>query len=323
MLLEKPSGCFTMLAVLLISGVVFVNGFTDAPNSVSGVVSSGIWKRGRACLISGIFNMLGVVVFSLIGAKVANGVADLSDFDEHLTQALCASLIGVIIFGVIAWAFAMPSSESHALVSCIFGASLASSRDVSIIPFLLIIAYMVFSCVFSIGLAVLLSQKLKKSEGECVKYEKNLCILSSVAHGAQDGQKLVALYALLLPAGALLKPSATFFIALTVGSVMMAGTIMGSGKIIESLGNGIVENSPKIAFLSDFSSTVCVFICSFLGFSVSTGNIKACSLIGAGLGCGKKINYATVKKIMASSVITFPVCIALGFLLTKFFMGIT
>ncbi len=309
-----------LILIFLIFGVVFVNGFTDAPNSVSGVVSSGIWGKGKACLISGVFNMLGVVIFTALGAKVAEGVVDLSDFGKHSVPALCACLTGVILFGIIAWIFAMPSSESHALLSCIFGASLAVSYSPSAIPFLLIIGYMAFSCVFSFFLALYFSHKLKKSEGECVKYEKITCIFSSLAHGAQDGQKLVALCLILMPVESVIKASSAILISLPVAVIMMLGTMAGGGKIIASLGNGIVENNSKIAFSSDFSATVCVFLCSILGFSVSTGNIKACSLIGAGIGCGNKINYSTVRKIIITSVITFPVCIALGFLLTKAFI---
>lgn len=309
-----------VIPVILISGVVFVNGFTDAPNSVSGVVSSGIWSKRKACLISGLFNMLGVVVFTAFGGKVAERVVDLSDFGKHGIPALCACLTGVILFGILAWIFAMPSSESHALLSCIFGASLAVSGSPSVIPFALIMAYMASSCIFSFILALLLSHKLKKSEGECTKYEKITCIFSSVAHGAQDGQKLVALCLILLPFESEIKSASALLLSVPVGVIMMSGTMAGGGKIIDSLGNGIVENDSKIAFLSDFSATVCVFLCSILGFSVSTGNIKACSLIGAGLGCNKRINYSTVKKIIITSALTFPICIFLGFILTKAFI---
>ncbi len=322
MLFGNLSSLLPIIPILLISGVIFVNGFTDAPNSVSGVVSSGIWKSGKACAVSGIFNMLGVVIFTLLSGKVAEGVVDLSDFGEYGTPAVYACLTGVILFGISAWAFAMPSSESHALLSCIFGASLASSSFPTLYPFLLIIAYMLFSCVFSLVLALVFSYKLKKTPTECIKYEKITCMLSSFAHGAQDGQKLIALCLVLLPMGISFRSYVAVLLSLPVGIIMMAGTFAGGSKIISSLGNGIVENDSKIAFLSDFSTTVCVFLCSLLGFSVSTGNIKACSLIGAGIGCGKKINYKTVKKIVITSALTFPICIALGFILTKLFIRI-
>ena len=310
------------LLATLITGVVFINGFTDAPNTVSGVISSGIWSKRRACLISGIFNMLGVVVFTVLGGKVAESVVNLSSFGKNTYPAVCACLAGVISFGIITWLFAMPSSESHALISCIFGASLASSVNTGLLPFVFVIAYTVFSCIISALLSLILSLKFKKTEGECIIYEKISCIFSSLAHGAQDGQKFMALYIILLPFKGSFSFLAYVTLALTVGAFMMVGTIVGGGKIIDSLGNGIVKNDPKIAFVSDFSSTVCVFLCSFLGFSVSTGNIKACSLVGAGIGCGKKISYKTVKKIVITSIITFPICIALGFILTKLFIRI-
>ena len=311
-----------VILALLITGVVFINGFTDAPNSVSGVISSGIWSKRKACLISGISNVAGVVGFTLLGGKVAESVVNLSKFGKNAYPCICACLTGVILFGIISWTFAMPSSESHALISCIFGASLASSVKAELIPFVSILIYTVFSCVFTLILSLFLSRRFKKTEGECIKYEKFACVFSSAAHGAQDGQKFMALYIILLPLKSLSASVPYVILAFTVGAFMMAGTILGGGKIINSLGNEIVKNDAKIAFLSDFSSTVCVFLCSLLGFSVSTGNIKACSLVGAGLGCKRKINTLTVKRIFLTSVITFPICIFLGFALTMLFVRI-
>ena len=305
---------------LLITGVVFVNGFTDAPNTVSGVISSEIWSKRKACLISGIFNMLGIIIFTVLGGKVTESVVNLSNFGKNTYPAVCACLTGVILFGIVSWLFAMPSSESHALISCIFGASLASSVKAELIPFVSILIYTVFSCVFTLILSLFLSRRIKKTEEECIKYEKFACVFSSAAHGAQDGQKFMALYIILLPLKSLSASVPYLILAFTVGAFMMAGTILGGGKIIDSLGNEIVKNDAKIAFLSDFSSTVCVFLCSLLGFSVSTGNIKACSLVGAGLGCKRKINTLTVKRIFLTSVITFPICIFIGFALTKIFI---
>jgi PiT family inorganic phosphate transporter len=101
---------------------------------------------------------------------------------------------------------------------------------------------------------------------------------------------------------------------------MLVGTLICGKKIIASLGNDIVKNNEKIAFMSDFSSTVCILLFSLIGFSISTGNIKACSLIGAGLGENKKINYVAVVKIILVSLATFPVCTVLGFYLARLFI---
>jgi PiT family inorganic phosphate transporter len=107
-----------------------------------------------------------------------------------------------------------------------------------------------------------------------------------------------------------------------VGILMMLGTVSGGGKIIDTLGNNIVFHTEKIAFVSDFSTTVCIFLCSILGLPVSTGNIKACSLIGAGLGEKQKVNIREVVKIILTSIITFPVCIILGYFFTMLFIRV-
>ncbi len=314
--IHTPLGIF---AFLLISGVTVVNGFTDAPASISGVVSSKLWSTKKACLVCGIFNFLGVIIFYSFSGRVAKSIFDSARFGDFSTQCICASLFGVIMFSLVAWLFAMPSSETHALISCIYGASIASAGTKGSGIFLSSILYMILSCVFSLILSLALAVAFRKSDLCYSKSEKSACVLSSFMHGAQDGQKFVGLLALFTPTSSF-SHFYGFLPCLYVGILMLTGTLICGKKIIASLGNNIVKNSEKIAFMSDISSTVCIFLCSLAGFSVSTGNIKACSLVGAGLGEKEKINYSTVFKIVAVSVATFPVCTVLGFYLARLFI---
>ncbi|MBQ8393685.1 MAG: inorganic phosphate transporter [Clostridia bacterium] len=309
-----------IIAVGLALGVVVVNGFTDAPSTISGVVSSGVWSKGTASIICGIFNLLGVMVFFSVSGKVADSVFNSVDFGNYGTEAICASLCGVIIFSLVSWIFSMPSSESHALLSCMFGASMMAADDQVVFSFILMVLYMIFSCIFSVVFAFAFGKIFRKSSEECIKYEKISCILASFMHGGQDGQKFIGLLLFLTVGMGTKHYLSALFLCIAVAIFMLLGTLMCDKKIIASLGDGIVKNDKRIAFLSDFSSTVCIFLCSLLGFSVSTGNIKACSLVGAGLCENEKINYRTLKHIGIVSVITFPVCISLGYLLTGLFI---
>lgn len=313
--IHTPLGIF---AFLLISGVTLVNGFTDAPASISGVVSSNLWTVKKASLVCGIFNFLGVILFYTLSGRVAKGIFDSAKFGDQNVQCICASLLGVIIFSLTAWLFAMPSSETHALVSCIYGASIGSVGAGNSDFFLFSIIYMILSCGISLFLSLISVIILKNARLQYGKWEKRACILSSFMHGAQDGQKFVGLLALF--SGASFSKAYGFSFCLYVGILMMTGTMICGKKIIASLGNDIVNNSEKTAFISDFSSTMCVLLCSLWGFSVSTGNIKACSLVGAGLGENEKINYAAVVKVILVSLATFPLCTALGFYLARLFI---
>jgi PiT family inorganic phosphate transporter len=313
--IHTPSGIF---AFLLISAVTLVNGFTDAPASISGVVSSKLWSVKKASLVCGIFNFFGVILFYTLSGRVAKGIFDSAKFGEKSIQCICASLLGVIIFSLAAWLFAMPSSETHALVSCIYGASIGSVGVGNSDFFLSSILYMILSCAISLFLSLILVIVLKNANLLYEEWEKRACILSSFMHGAQDGQKFVGLLALF--SGVSSSKAYGYLSCLYVGILMLTGTMICDKKIIASLGNDIVNNSEKTAFISDFSSTLCVLLCSLRGFSVSTGNIKACSLIGAGLGENKKINYVAVVKIILVSLATFPVCTVLGFYLARLFI---
>ncbi|MBQ9744625.1 MAG: inorganic phosphate transporter [Clostridia bacterium] len=308
------------IALALTLGVVLVNGFSDAPGSISGVVSSGVWSLGRASIICGFFNLLGVIVFFFMSGKVAESVFNLVDFGEYTTEAICASLCGVIVFALVSWMFSMPSSESHALVSCMLGASLITTGQSTAFSFFRVALYMLLSCAFSAVFSFAFGKLFKKSGKECAKYEKLSCILSSFMHGGQDGQKFIGILLFLTVGTGSSHNTLSLILCVGVALFMLLGTIMCGKRIIASLGNGIVKNDERIAFLSDFSSTVCVFLCSLFGFSVSTGNIKACSLVGAGLCEKEEINYRTLKHIGIVSVITFPVCIGLGYLLTGLFI---
>lgn len=313
---DTPMGFFVFLLVI---GVIFVNGFTDAPNSISGIISSGILSKRKACILSGICNFIGVAFSSLLGLRVAESVSSIASFGEYGTAGVCASLITVIVFGVGAWMLAMPSSESHALISAVFGASLCLGKASSVGFFKITLSTLIISALL-IPIALIFARFLQKSGREYAKFEIYASVGSSLMHGLQDGQKLLTLLMLLVYGET--DNSVPFIFIVIVGVFMMLGTVAGGGKIIDTLGNDIVINTEKIAFVSDFCATVCVFLCSLLGFPVSTGNIKACSLIGAGLGEKQNVNLNSVIKIAITSVITFPICILLGYFFAMIFIRV-
>ena len=302
---------------LLILGVVFVNGFTDAPSSISGIISSKILSKRKACFLGGICNFAGVLLSSTLGFKVAKSVSSLASFGEYGKEGVCACLLTVIVFGIVAWMFAMPSSESHALISAIFGASLCLGKSSYTCFFKIILCTVIISLII-VPICVIFCKILQKSDREYLKLEILSSIGASTMHGLQDGQKLLALL-VLISLGKSQTDTPIIFVVI-VGVVMMLGTLAGGGRLIDTLGNDIVKNTEKIAFVSDFCATVCIFLCSLLGLPISTGNIKACSLIGAGLGEKQSVNVAGVIKITLTFIITFPVCILLGYFFTMIFI---
>ena len=116
------------LTCLLVLAVVLVNGWTDAPNAIATVVSTGVLSFRRAVALAAACNLLGVLVMTAINATVAETVYSIADFGPDRAaalSALCAALCAIVLWAVLAWRFGVPTSESHALVAGLTGAALA------------------------------------------------------------------------------------------------------------------------------------------------------------------------------------------------------
>ena len=114
--------------VLFTLGVIFVNGWTDAPNAIATCVATRAMPPRAAVLMSAVFNFFGVFVMTLINSTVAMTIKNMVDFGTNTHEAvvaLCAALVAIIIWAVAAWFFGIPTSESHALIAGLSGAAIA------------------------------------------------------------------------------------------------------------------------------------------------------------------------------------------------------
>ena len=309
---------FLSLGALFLSiFVVFVNGWTDAPSSVFSVVDSGVLKLWQGVLLSSAFNLLGVFIFSLLSPRVSESILSLGNFENELVNKIvCFScFLTIIVFGVGAWLFGMPSSESHALIASLAGTSFALGNfDYQFfIRFLKILIYMAFSCVLSFIISYIASNFFKK---RALPY-KGLLLASSGAlsfmHGAQDGQKFIAIIMLLTAKSG--KPS--IYLVGLVSLTMALSTLLGGKKIIKSLSNSIEKSDTPSAFSSDFASFLTLLICSLFGMPISTGNVKSMSLVGGSIASKRGINKKIITEILLTSVITFPICFIMGLIICK------
>ena len=117
-----------LITVLLTLGVILVNGWTDAPNAIATCVSTRSIKPRHAIWMAAAFNFLGVLVMTALNATVAQTIYKMVDFggDPHQALiALCAALFAIVTWATAAWAFGIPTSESHALIAGLSGAAIA------------------------------------------------------------------------------------------------------------------------------------------------------------------------------------------------------
>ena len=120
------------LLPVLVLCVILVNGWTDAPNAIATAVGSGALSFRPAVALAAVCNFAGVALACLCFPAVAATMEKLVRFSSpQATQTgLSGALLAVILWGVAAWRFGLPTSESHALLAGLSGAALALGADI-------------------------------------------------------------------------------------------------------------------------------------------------------------------------------------------------
>ena len=104
-----------MVSVILTLAVIFVNGWTDAPNAIATCVTTRCMEAKPAILMAAAFNFIGVLVMTLINSSVAMTIKDMVNFNgnnQSALVALCAALVAIVVWAVAAWYFGIPPARA-------------------------------------------------------------------------------------------------------------------------------------------------------------------------------------------------------------------
>src|SRR5947208_17098952 len=113
----------SIIAVALVFD--FLNGFHDAANSIATVVSTRVLTPTQAVTWAAFFNFVAAFLFGTkVAGTVAKGLVDPIAIDVYV---VFAGLVGAIIWNILTWLLALPTSSSHALVSAVAGAAIAKN----------------------------------------------------------------------------------------------------------------------------------------------------------------------------------------------------
>ena len=114
---------FTFIVIMVL---VFINGFTDAPNAITTVVSTNVMSFKKAAFLSAVFNVIGIIVMCLINFAVADGISSIVVLENGNRGliALSSAMISVIFFSAVASIFGIPTSETHGLIAGLTGSAI-------------------------------------------------------------------------------------------------------------------------------------------------------------------------------------------------------
>lgn len=331
-----------LITVILTLGVILVNGWTDAPNAIATCISTRAISPKAAILMAAVFNFLGVLFMTAINATVAETIYNMVDFRGNTHEALvalCAALFAIVTWATAAWAFGIPTSESHALIAGLSGSAIALHNGLSGIngeEWIKVIYGLVLSTLlgFAMGwicvkLTGLICRRMdrRRTTGFFGKAQIAGGAAMAFMHGAQDGQKFMGVFMLGIFLAQGNDTVTTFqipiWLMILCSAVMGLGTSIGGYRIIKSVGMDMVKLEKYEGFSADVAGAGCLLLSSLTGIPVSTTHTKTTAIMG--VGAAKRlsnVNWSVVKEMVLTWVLTFPGCGLIGYLMAKLFIAI-
>ena len=315
-----------VLVVLLGVGFEFVNGFHDAANAIATVIATRVLTPLQAILMAGGLNLVGALSGEAVAKTVGNGIVDAKVVTQDL---VVAALVGAIIWDLITFVAALPTSSSHALIFSVIGAAVsAHGLDVIIAPGLQktsfgIVYSPLVAFIFGYAFMLALYWGLRNVSYRLVsRFFGRAQILSSAymafSHGGNDGQKTMGVIALALAAYGAVPTGPGFYIpdwvkvlcAVAIG----LGTATGGWRIIKTMGMRITALTPVSGFAAETSAATVIEIATRFGIPISTTH----AISGAILGVGSTRRLSAVRwgiagRIVIAWVLTIPGCFFLGY----------
>ena len=328
------------ITVLLVLGVILVNGWTDAPNAIATCVSTKSMSPRAAILMAAVFNFLGVFFMTMVNASVAATIYKMVDFggdSGDALVALCAALFAIVVWAVAAWWFGIPTSESHALIAGITGAAIALHNGLGGVnggEWIKVVYGLGLSTVLGFGMGWIVVKAIelickgmdrRRTQGFFRGGQIAGGAAMAFMHGAQDGQKFMGVFML----GVFLVNGQAnvnnfqipIWLMILCSAIMGLGTSIGGYRIIKSVGMDMVKLEKYQGFAADLAAAFCLLLSSLTGIPVSTTHTKTTAIMGVGAARRlSSVNWGVVKEMVMTWILTFPGCGLIGFLMAKLFM---
>lgn len=330
-----------LLSYTLISGVIIVNGWTDAPTSIATCISSRTITPKKAIVLAAVMNFFGVFVMSNFSGKVVDSITNIAYFqgDSKITSlAMCSALLSIVIWAVAAWFFGIPTSESHALVAALSGAAIAVNKSIdgiNKVEWIKVISGLLISTIlgffFGFLIVKIVSFFIKNSDKSktdmfFIHLQNLAAAFMAFMHGAQDGQKFIGVFLLsssLFNTKISDNTGIPLFLIIYCSVLMALGTSVGGMRIIKSMGADMIRLKKYQGFSADLAGAASLLISTLTGLPVSTTHTKTTAIMGVGAANRlSSVDWKIAKEMILTWVLTFPGCGFLGYLLTVVFIGV-
>ena len=319
-----------IITVLVALAFDFLNGFHDAANSIATVVSTRVLSPKLAVLWAAFFNFVAAFLLGTAVAKtIGQGMIRVSEVTQFV---VIAGLVGAIVWDLLTWWLALPTSSSHALIGGYAGAAIMRSGFGVIIPagwsktLLFIFVAPLMGLVLGLSLMVAIFWLLRNKAPQRVDaWFRRLQLLSaaaySIGHGGNDAQKTMGIIATaLFGAGYLTRSDLAgnwgrfhWPIILAAHAAIALGTYFGGWRIVHTMGSRITKLRPVGGFCAETAGAITLFSASLAGIPVSTTHTITGAIVGVGATTRlSAVRWGIARRILVAWILTIPASALVG-----------
>jgi PiT family inorganic phosphate transporter len=306
------------------------NGFHDSSNSIAALVVTRAARPPAALALAAACHLAGPLV---AGTAVADTVGSVVHPPPGQVVAVVgAALTAALVWNVLTWWRALPTSSSHGLVGGLVGASLVATgrhgvnwgglsglhpHGVLGVLVGLAISPLLGGLAGAAAVAVLI-RALARARAGVAGWVRRAEWVSSGAlafsHGANDAQKTMGVLTLvLLATGHLAAFTVPLWVKLAAAVALTAGTAFGGWRIIRTVGRGIYRLHPLDGLASQLGSAAVILTAARLGAPVSTTHVVAATVVGVGADQRRRhVRWRIVADVASAWLVTLPATAALA-----------
>lgn len=325
-----------LLISIIVLGLVFdyINGFHDAANSISTIVTTKVLTPFQAVVWAAFFNFVAFFISKYIIGEfgIANTVSK-TVYEHYITlPIILAGVLGAIFWNLFTWWRGIPSSSSHTLIGGFSGAAIIANGFVAIhggvilkiAAFIFLAPFIGMFIAFVISLIVLYVCK-NVNHAHAEVWFKHLQLVSSalfsIGHGLNDSQKvmgiiaaaMIAAHPLHIGMGIRSVEDIPDWVAFSCFTAISIGTMSGGWKIVKTMGTKITKVTPFEGVISETAGALTLYLTEILKIPVSTTHTIAGSIMG--VGATKRLSavrWGVTKELMTAWILTIPVSGLLG-----------
>ena len=321
-----------VVSISLAVGYAYANGMNDAANTVATAISTRSLTPVVAVIMAGTLNAVGALTGTAVAKTIGKGIIPP---DEMTQYAVISAIAASVIWVFVATRLGFPVSVSHSLVAAVVGAGgavagfAALNTDVLAKVLLALALSPIFGFVGGFAIMTALFWVLRRRSPSAVnavgsKLQIGASAWLSFSHGRNDAQNAMGIIALAWTVyqtqrlGEEQTLEVTLWMILLSSLAIALGTAIGGWRVIRTLGMRMTRLEPIGGFSANVAAAAVIEAASSIGLPVSTTHTSASSIMGVGATRRfSAVRWGVTRSIGLAWLVTYPVCLALGYVLSK------